>query len=74
MWDAIITSGSDLGLKPCGLGARDTLRLEMGYALYGNDISDTTTPLEADLLGSPSSTRVILWAGSPFIAEGSRNQ
>lgn len=49
MWDAIITSGSDLGLKPCGLGARDTLRLEMGYALYGNDISDSTTPLEAGL-------------------------
>ena len=49
MWDAIMAAGSDLGLKPCGLGARDTLRLEMGYALYGNDISDQTTPLEAGL-------------------------
>lgn len=49
MWDAIMGAGSGLGLKPCGLGARDTLRLEMGYALYGNDISDTTTPLEAGL-------------------------
>jgi aminomethyltransferase len=49
VWNAIIEAGADLGLKPCGLGARDTLRLEMGYALYGNDISDTTTPLEAGL-------------------------
>lgn len=49
VWNAIMEAGADLGLKPCGLGARDTLRLEMGYALYGNDISDTTTPLEAGL-------------------------
>jgi aminomethyltransferase len=49
LWNAIVEAGADLGLKPCGLGARDTLRLEMGYALYGNDISDTTTPLEAGL-------------------------
>ncbi len=49
VWNAIMEAGADLGLKPCGLGARDTLRLEMGYALYGNDISDLTTPLEAGL-------------------------
>jgi aminomethyltransferase len=49
IWNAIMGAGADLGLKPCGLGARDTLRLEMGYALYGNDISDSTTPLEAGL-------------------------
>jgi len=49
VWNAIVEAGSDMGLKPCGLGSRDTLRLEMGYALYGNDISDTTTPLEAGL-------------------------
>jgi aminomethyltransferase len=49
MWNAIMDSGTDLGMKPCGLGARDTLRLEMGYALYGNDISDATSPLEAGL-------------------------
>ena len=49
IWNAIMAAGADAGLKPCGLGARDTLRLEMGYALYGNDISDTTTPLEAGL-------------------------
>jgi len=49
IWDAIISTGAPQGLKPIGLGARDTLRLEMGFCLYGNDIDDTTTPLEAGL-------------------------
>jgi aminomethyltransferase len=49
IWDAIFSEGSPKGLKPIGLGARDTLRLEMGYCLYGNDIDDFTTPLEAGL-------------------------
>lgn len=49
IWDAIFTAGASQGLKPIGLGARDTLRLEMGYCLYGNDIDDTTSPLEAGL-------------------------
>ncbi len=49
VWNAIMEAGATSGLKPCGLGARDTLRLEMGYALYGNDISDSTSPLEAGL-------------------------
>jgi len=49
IWDAIFAAGSPQGLKPIGLGARDTLRLEMGYCLYGNDIDDTTSPLEAGL-------------------------
>lgn len=49
MWDAIMEAGREFGIKPCGLGARDTLRLEMGFCLYGNDINDTTTPLEAGL-------------------------
>lgn len=49
IWDAIIKEGKPLGLKPAGLAARDTLRLEMGYCLYGNDINDTTSPLEAGL-------------------------
>ncbi len=49
IWDAIFNAGSKSGIKPIGLGARDTLRLEMGYCLYGNDIDDTTSPLEAGL-------------------------
>jgi aminomethyltransferase len=49
IWDAIFEVGKPQGLKPIGLGARDTLRLEMGYCLYGNDIDDTTTPLEGGL-------------------------
>jgi aminomethyltransferase len=49
VWDAIFELGAPQGLKPIGLGARDTLRLEMGYCLYGNDIDDTTSPLEAGL-------------------------
>jgi len=49
IWDAIFEIGGPQGLKPIGLGARDTLRLEMGYCLYGNDIDDKTSPLEAGL-------------------------
>jgi aminomethyltransferase len=49
VWDAIMQAGADYGIQPIGLGARDTLRLEMGYCLYGNDIDDTTSPLEAGL-------------------------
>lgn len=49
VWDKIMLAGQQYGIKPIGLGARDTLRLEMGFALYGNDIDDTTSPLEAGL-------------------------
>lgn len=49
LWEALLAAGADLGVGPAGLGARDTLRLEMGYCLYGNDIDDTTNPLEAGL-------------------------
>jgi aminomethyltransferase len=49
IWDAIFEAGAAQGLKAIGLAARDTLRLEMGYCLYGNDIDDTTSPLEAGL-------------------------
>ncbi len=49
IWDAIFTAGATQNIRPIGLGARDTLRLEMGYCLYGNDIDDTTSPLEAGL-------------------------
>jgi aminomethyltransferase len=49
VWDTVMESAEPFGIKPIGLGARDTLRLEMGYCLYGNDIDDTTSPLEAGL-------------------------
>lgn len=49
IWDAIFAAGGPQGMKPIGLGARDTLRLEMGFCLYGNDIDDNTSPLEAGL-------------------------
>jgi len=49
VWKKVFEAGADWGIKPIGLAARDTLRLEMGYCLYGNDISDTTSPLEAGL-------------------------
>jgi aminomethyltransferase len=49
VWDKIFTAGAAQGIKPAGLAARDTLRLEMGFCLYGNDIDDTTSPLEAGL-------------------------
>jgi aminomethyltransferase len=58
LWDAIVAAGA----KPIGLGARDSLRLEMGYALYGNEIDDTITPLEAGL-----GWIVKLDKGAPFI-------
>lgn len=49
LWNAVMEAGQEFDIKPCGLGARDTLRLEMGFCLYGNDIDDTTSPLEAGL-------------------------
>ena len=49
MCDSIFAAGAEFGIKPIGLGARDTLRLEMGFCLYGNDIDDTTSPIEAGL-------------------------
>ena len=49
MWNAIFEAGAEYGIKPIGLAARDTLRLEMGFCLYGNDIDDTTSPIEAGL-------------------------
>jgi aminomethyltransferase len=49
LWNALFDAGHEFGIIPCGLGARDTLRLEKGFCLYGNDINDTTSPIEAGL-------------------------
>ncbi|MTI22954.1 glycine cleavage system aminomethyltransferase GcvT [Fulvivirga sp. RKSG066] len=49
IWNKVMEAGEEFGIKPIGLGARDTLRMEMGYCLYGNDIDDTTSPIEAGL-------------------------
>jgi aminomethyltransferase len=61
VWDAILDAGRSAGLKPAGLGARDTLRLEAAMRLYGNDIDDTTTALEAGLAW------IVSWAKGDFI-------
>lgn len=49
LWNAVMEAGEEFGIMPCGLGCRDTLRLEKGYCLYGNDINDSTSPIEAGL-------------------------
>ncbi|MBI2875590.1 MAG: glycine cleavage system aminomethyltransferase GcvT [Candidatus Tectomicrobia bacterium] len=63
VWEALLTVGQELGIRPAGLGARDTLRLEMGYLLYGNDLSEQTTPLEAGL------EWVVKWEKEDFIGK-----
>lgn len=64
LWNALLKKGADLGVKPCGLAARDTLRLEAGMCLYGNDIDETVTPLQAGL-----SWIVKLGKSTPFIGQ-----
>jgi aminomethyltransferase len=61
LWNALLENGRPMGLQPAGLGARDTLRLEKGYPLYGHELDDTITPLEAGL------EWVIKWSKGPFV-------
>ena len=61
VWDALLEAGQAVDIRPCGLGARDTLRLEAAMRLYGNDIDDTTTVLEADL------EWIVSWTKGDFV-------
>jgi aminomethyltransferase len=71
VWTAILTSGAVFGIKPCGLGARDTLRLEVCYPLNGNDLSATRTPLEAGLGFAVALEKGPFLGGEPLLAQKS---
>ncbi len=73
VWREIIRVGHPLGLKLCGLGARDTLRLEMGFALYGNDIDDSTTPLDAGLNWIVKLNKSVNFTGKDSMLEQKKN-
>lgn len=64
IWNKVFEAGADQDIKPIGLGARDTLRLEMGFCLYGNDIDDTTSPLEAGLGWITKFTKAFINSGT----------
>jgi aminomethyltransferase len=68
VWNAVLEAGKSVGLVPAGLGARDTLRLEAAMRLYGNDIDETTTVLEADLAW------IVGWSKSDFIGKAALEQ
>ncbi len=69
LWDALLEAGSDLGITPCGLGARDTLRTEMGYALHGQDITIDVTPNEARLGWAVGWSKDAFWGREVLKAE-----
>ena len=71
IWNAIFEAGAEFGIQPIGLGARDTLRLEMGFCLYGNDIDDTTSPIEAGLGWITKFSKI--FTNSIFLAEQKTN-
>ena len=73
MWDALLEAGQDLGIRPCGLGARDTLRTEMGYALHGHELSREITPNQARVrLGGRLEEAGVLGPGGAARREGGR--
>jgi len=63
LWRELLAAGESLAIEPCGLGARDTLRLEMGYPLHGNDISEERTPLEAGLAWAVAFDKEVAFRG-----------
>jgi aminomethyltransferase len=71
VWDALLAEGADLGARPCGLGARDTLRTEMGYPLHGQDLSQQITPVQARLGWAVGWDKPAFWGRDALIAERS---
>jgi aminomethyltransferase len=69
LWDALLEAGEPLGMLPCGLGARDTLRTEMGYPLHGQDISLEVTPNQARLGWALGWSKPAFWGKEPLLAE-----
>ena len=69
LWDALMEAGAEHGIAPCGLGARDTLRTEMGYPLHGQDISLDVTPNEARLGWAVGWKKDAFWGREPLLAE-----
>jgi aminomethyltransferase len=69
LWDALLSAGDEVGILPCGLGARDTLRTEMGYPLHGQDITPDVTPVQARLGWAVGWTKRAFWGKETLVAE-----
>ncbi|HSV65964.1 MAG TPA: glycine cleavage system aminomethyltransferase GcvT [Mycobacteriales bacterium] len=69
LWDALLAAGADLGIRPCGLGARDTLRTEMGYPLHGQDLSLDITPVQARVGWAVGWAKPAFWGRAALLAE-----
>src|SRR5262249_42336292 len=69
LWDGVLAAGADLGVRPCGLGARDTLRTEMGYPLHGQDLSPEISPVQAALGWAVGWRKPAFWGRDALLAE-----
>src|SRR6185312_3948467 len=69
LWDRLLAAGEPFGMLPCGLGARDTLRTEMGYPLHGQDISRAVSPLAANLSWAIGWDKLAFWGREALLAE-----